>query len=264
MAILPRLGLHRQAGISAALLLLIGTVGPASGQSVISGRVLEDGERAPVGLVDLRVLDALGDTVASALSDNDGDFRLEVPPDVYTLLIRRVGYQSIRADEIDVARGQDLEVEVLLGLLAVPLDPVTVTARRRTETARGGLYRSRAETNRRLGRGRIYFRDDIEAARPYSAQHFLDGVVWDPRCQPVILLDNLPAEGLLGTVMGDELDTIEIYRRSTQIPLELYRPGMCGLVMVWTRADRPGMRPFSWVRAGVAAGIVLIIAIVAR
>jgi hypothetical protein len=144
------------------------------------------------------------------------------------------------------------------------LDAITVVVSEAFVPGRIVQYRERADFNRRAGIGRIYMRDDLERIQPNSAQEVLDRVLWGSRCRPLILLDGLPFDGPMTMVHGEDVEGIEIYRGLTQIPPEYYRYGMCGLAMVWSRPDPPGMRPFSWGRAAVAGFLVGLIALLAQ
>jgi hypothetical protein len=78
------------------------------------------------------------------------------------------------------------------------------------------------------------------------------------------MLDGLPFDGPMTMIAGDDVEGIEIYRGVTQIPAEYYRYGMCGLTMVWSRHDPPGMRPLTWKRAGVAGALIVLLGWLAR
>jgi len=248
-----------------AALLVAATTPAALAQSIIRGTVIEDSSDFPVSMVDIRLVDGTGATIIRTLSDTLGQFRIEVPDTgTFSLAVRRVGYAPISADSIRVEAEDELEFVIKLNPRAVALEAVTVVARRRAEPLRLMQFRERAELNQRTGLGRIYTREDLDRIRPNSPQQILDGIVWGARCSPRVLLDGLPVEGQVPGLNYDELEGIEIYRGVTQIPLEFYRNGMCGLVMVWTRIDPPGMKPFSWARAAVAAGLVVVIGILMR
>lgn len=249
----------------AALIVSLGSVQTLASQAIIVGTVVEDETALPIRTVDIQLLDENGDVRVRGMSDADGSFRMEVPESgVYSILARRVGYGEVRADGIEIELTDALDVEIRLAPFAVALEPITVTARQSMTPVRIQEFRDRADFNRRAGIGRIYTRDDIDRIQPVTPQQILDGVLWGPRCRPVVLLDGLPFEGRMNMVPGEHVEGIEIYRGVTQIPPQYYRYGMCGLAMVWTRPDPPGMRPFTWLRLGVAAALVALIAVVSQ
>ncbi len=250
------------ASVAVALLTIVVVTPSVFAQSVVHGIVIEDGSRRPIGVVDIRLTGPEGTSPLRAISDDEGRFRVEVADSgLYTLAVSRVGYAPLTADSIRVHEDDDLELEIRLDPTAVPLDAVTVVAQRRAEPMRIVRFRERATFNQRAGIGRIYMREDLDRLAPNSAQEVLDRVAWT-QCRPHVLLDGLPFEGSM--INGDVIEGIEIYRGITQIPIEYYRSGMCGLAMVWSRSDPPGMRPFSWRRAAVAGVLVALVALLAR
>jgi hypothetical protein len=246
-----------------ALLLALATTGVAA-QTVVRGTVVEDATGEPIATVELRVMDAEGETLGSTLSNNQGAFRIELSEGgLVSLSARRVGYAPIVAEALEVAGGEELELEIRLDPRAIALAPVTVVAQRSFVPSRILEFRERAELSQRLGRGRIFMREDIERLRPTSAQQLLDTALWGIGCRPVILLDGLPVQGRLTAVGPDHIEGIELYRGVNQIPPEYYRYGMCGLALVWSRADPPGARPLTWRRALVAGAVAVLLLILA-
>jgi len=236
-----------------------------AGQSAVHGIVVEDGNDRPIGVVDLRLLRSDGQMIARAFSEDDGRFRMEVADTgSFTLTVTRVGYRPVSADSIRVFEDDDLELQIRLDPLAVALEAVTVVTQRRAVPGRILRFRERAEYNQRIGNGRIWTREDLATLRPNHAQEVLDRVLWSNRCEPLVLLDGLPYEGRMTMLAGEDVEGIEIYRGVTQIPAEYYRYGMCGLAMVWSRHDPPGMRPLTWKRAAAAGVIVVLIGLIAR
>lgn len=243
------------------LLILAGT--PAPAQVVLFGTVTEEDGATPIPIAEVRLLSPAGAMTASTLSDDEGEFRLEAPAaGAYTIAVRRVGFLSVRAENVPLVEENETEVRVLMGLMAVPLEAVTVVARP-NQPLRIRRFRERAAASARMGRGRIYMREDIERIRPISAEHLLAGALWGPGCRPEIRLDGVPVDGRLPMVTGDELEGVELYRGATQIPIEFYRPGMCGLALIWSRADIEG-KPFTWRRALTAGVLLLLMGIASR
>jgi hypothetical protein len=236
-----------------------------AGQAVLHGSVLDEAGRVPIALAEVRLLDAGGGVVAGVLTDTAGIFRLEVETaGEFDLSVRRIGYASILAERLELRRGEDVEIEVLMSPRAVPLDAVTVVTTRRFEPMRITEFRERAEESQRLGRGRVYMRADLERIQPISAQQLFDAVPWGIGCRPLVLVDGLPADGELHMLHPEDLEGVELYRGVNQIPPEYYRYGMCGLAMVWRRVDPEGMRPLTWARVAVAVVVLGIIGMMMR
>ncbi len=260
----PRI--RRLAGFAAAILVAAGLLpSRLSGQSVVRGIVMEDGNGRPIGVVDLRLLDTEGQLAARAFTEDDGRFRMEVADTgSFTLAVTRVGYRPVTADSIRIYEDDDLQLEIRLDPVAVALEAVTVVAQRRAIPNRIVRFRERAAYNQRTGIGRVWTREDLARLRPVNAQEILNRVLWTNRCQPHVMLDGLPFDGPMTMIAGDDVEGIEIYRGVTQIPAEYYRYGMCGLTMVWSRHDPPGMRPLTWKRAGVAGALIVLLGWLAR
>jgi hypothetical protein len=239
-------------------LLVIPAITPASAwsQAVIRGKVIESLNGRPIVTADLRVFDDERRVLAIALTDTEGRFRIELPDSgTFDLAIRHLAYASILAENLSVGFNEDVELEVTLDPNAVLVEGVTVIGRTPFEPVRLVEFRERAELNQRMGVGRIYMRDDLDRLNTTSARDLLAGLTVGS-CRPTILLDGLPADGVLFGLSAEDLEGIEVYRGVTQIPPEFYRYGMCGLTMLWTRASHPDAKPLSWTRAIVAGAIL--------
>lgn len=247
------------------LVLLLTACDTLEAQSILRGTVVEDGTGTPLGVVDLRLLDAENEALAAGLSDEEGRFQIEVPvAGTYSLSVRRIGYAPVVASEVQVGDEEEVELRITLAPAAVLLEAVRVVSARPLIPSRIRDFRERAELNQRIGRGRVYTREALDRYGPMSARNLLDVVGYIPNCRPVVLLDGLPIDGPLVGLSAEDLEGVETYRGVTQIPPEYYRYGMCGLTMLWTRADAPGARPFTWRRAIAAGVIVTIMGLLAR
>jgi hypothetical protein len=244
--------------LTAALLLAMGFLAvSAPAQTRVYGTVTDALTGQPVPTVDLRIADEQGQATGAAVTGSQGEFRIELSEGgTYTLTVRHVAYVPVVSHPLELTAGDQMELSIRLDPGVVVLDAVTVVASRTFEPIRIAEYRERAEANRRMGRGRILMREDLDRIRPNSAQDVIDTYSFTSRCTPTVLVDGLPADGRLNWVTGDMIEGVEIYRGITQIPPEYYRYGMCGLVLVWQRFDGPGFRPWTWGRFFVAAAIV--------
>ena len=239
-------------------LLLAAVVVPshAVAQTVIHGKVIESLNGRPIVTADLRVFDKERRLVAIALTDTEGQFRIELPDSgTFDVAIRHLAYASITAENLTVEQNEDVELQITLDPNAVLVEGVTVIARTPFEPLRLAEFRRRAELNQRMGIGRIYMREDLEPLRITSARDLLARLTVGS-CRQTVLLDGMPADGMLFGLSADDLEGIEVYRGVTQIPPEFYRYGMCGLTLLWTRASHPDGKPLTWARA-IAAGAIL-------
>ena len=242
------------------LTTLLLTLLPATAlaQTALTGRVVDSREQQPVAGAEVRLLSPTGELIESTLATDAGEFRFEgAAAGLYRLEVRRVGYALLEAEGIPMVEGDETFVEVRMGVDAVPMDPVVVVARELYRPTWLQEFDARAEANERLGRGRIFTRVEIDRMKPIRATDLLATFLWRG-CQPEVLLDGLPADQTLSMIRGNELEGVEIYRGFGQIPAEYYRPGMCGLVMVWRRPDAPGLGPLTWRRVAVAGAVLLV------
>lgn len=253
----------RSSQLSPALLVIwLLVAAEASAQSTILGSVREAGSAVVISTAEIRLVDEEGRLVASDLSDKQGRFQLAIESGgTFFLSVRRIGYATISAAPLAISDDEQLEVEILLHPSVVILDGVRVLASTATVPHRILEFRERATLNQRLGRGRIYLREELDRLRPNSPHDLLEAQAWIARCRPTILLDGLPVEGRLPPMHYEELEGVEFYRGVNQIPPEYYRYGMCGLAMVWTRPDPPNARPLTWRRVVVGSVIMLLIGV---
>jgi hypothetical protein len=257
--------LLRHLFFAAILFATVGYAPTAEAQTRVSGTVTDAITGQPVPTVDLRIADEQGQSIGTAVTGTQGEFRIELREGgTYTLTVRHVAYVPVVSQPLELTDGDQLQLSVRLDPGVVVLDAVTVVAARASEPIRITEYRERATVNRRMGRGRILMREDLDRIRPNSAQDVIDTYSFTSRCVPTVLVDGLPAEGRLSWVAGDMIEGVEIYRGVTQIPPEYYRYGMCGLILVWQRFDGPGARPWTWRRFFVAAAIVAGMALMMR
>jgi hypothetical protein len=247
------------------LLVCLASQGEAQSQTSLRGTIVDAITGQPVSTVDLRAVDDAGTVRGATVSNPRGEFTLQLGEGgSFTLMIRHVAYVPIVSEPLELTTGDHMEIAVRLDPGVVVLDAITVVAGRGYEPIRITEFRERAELSRRMGRGRIFMREDLERMRPVSAQDILDRYIWSNRCQPTVLLDGLPTEGRITWVAGADVEGVEIYRGVTQIPPEYYRYGMCGLVLVWQRPEPPGFRPWTWRRAIVAGAILVFMGVLIR
>jgi len=130
--------------VEARIALLLGMVlslwlpSPAAaqgGRGAIAGRLTDRATAEPI--VNARV-DAVrySRPVASTLSDQRGAYRLpDLPAGTYTLVISALGVETRRIAGVEVVADRTAEVSVPLALVALELNPVVVTASRKSEKA---------------------------------------------------------------------------------------------------------------------------------
>jgi hypothetical protein len=259
----PRLPLS--AALPAGLIITLLAAAPLTAQTV-EGTVVEEESGTPIPGVEVLLLDEAREreTRAQTVTDSLGAFRLVLPaPGRYTLLLRRIGYATRTTEAIEVARAEVVVTEVALGTEALQLEPLVVVERRRERDPRLAQFYERAELNRKAGRGRIYFREDLRRVGTVRSLYQLQPERGS--CPMKVLVDNLLVENVQELDFLADLERVEgveIYRSQIQIPPEFSRYSACALMLVWTRPP-PG-HPFSLKRLLIGAGLATVLLFVIR
>lgn len=239
------------------------------------GTVVGADDNAPIAGAMVLIRKQDGSPVYSAVTDEEGHFRLAHPDQVteeYGLNVEHVAYGKV-SREVTFRPGEQLSVEVLLGDQVIGLDPIVVTERRRGLLADVGFY-DRLER----GFGQYIQREEIERRRPSRLTDLMQGrsglsVVqvetfkYDIRlvgpvrvgrdCQPAIWLDGslvrdageprvdvnprtkrkiYVQQQLSEVVSPDEIEAIELYTGPAGMPMQYGGSNAsCGVVLIWTR-----------------------------
>lgn len=118
----------------AAAIMLLGAGTPLAAQTgVLSGRVFDAENGAPLSGASVQVLRA-GDQITGGSTDDNGEFRFDVAPGTYSVVVSILGYGDRRIDGVRVGEGEEA-VSVALASQAVQLNPIVVSASRGEEKA---------------------------------------------------------------------------------------------------------------------------------
>lgn len=243
----------------------------------VRGIVVDDSNLSPVAGAMVRLV-VDGELGNGRETDDEGRFFLAVDRDgEYQLEVARLGYATTRSQPFTIVQGDTLDVEFRVLPDAVLLAPITVTAR--SNRGRDLFERRREE----WGRGIFLGPDEIAALAPDHPAKVLKGlenvdVRWGwglsssgmpgpiPSVRTVqgrgcvlYMVDYVPVrESLfgggdwagyqLGSLGGEDIVAVEVYRSVLEVPKELQRytyrlspsGGLglvhCGLVVFWTGA----------------------------
>jgi hypothetical protein len=146
-------------GVIGATLMSLALFSSSTTAQVVRGTVIEQGTNAKLAAVRIKVFNEMRDS-AVALSTQGGEFTLRMPkPGRYRIRAERIGYAVTETPPFDVTSGQEAMVTVILGVSAIPLEPL------RIESYRVPLQPHIAdiEERRKQGFGRFITRDQIEA-----------------------------------------------------------------------------------------------------
>jgi hypothetical protein len=236
------------------------------------GRVIDAEAETGIAAVAVTLVDSAGSLLTTVSTDSTGAFGLPVyAPGSYTLRVRHLAYREVDTRSLEVRHSEVLQVDIRLSRLAFDLDPLVVTARARAPTYYLREYHERLDRHEKSGWGVILTREELEPLagfsvgdllkRPTLTGRFLNRRVGG-RCLPTVFWNGLPVR--VDHIPVSSVEGIEIYR-GTQVPARYGAYHPCGVVLVWSRAIRPGEgRPLDWSGAVIAAVAGVLMFIVAR
>jgi hypothetical protein len=238
---------------SLPLLVLALCAAPLHAQ-VIRGLLLDAASGAPIRQGRLSLLGDDRATLDRGESDGEGRFVLQLPGEgEYRIRAEHDGHRTATSNPIRAVHGDTIVVEFRLSVRAILLSPLVVTAPSRgMRTGLAGYYGRLASPNRM---GRFVTREQIERRHPSFASDLLRGVAGVrviPRgvggssmvllreCEPRLYLDgirvHLPNVGIDEIVTPLDLEGIEVYGSSAEVPVELGGSNLnCGAIALWTR-----------------------------
>lgn len=117
--------------LSIALVCSVPVGTAAAQQGTITGQITDAETGEPLAGASV---EALGEGGPQG-SNDEGRFSLNVSPGTYSVVVKLIGYETTRVDDIAVAAGGAAEVNVSLRSQALVLNPVVITASRRQEKA---------------------------------------------------------------------------------------------------------------------------------
>ena len=132
-----------------------------AGAQTVRGRVLEADTRKPVTGARV-ILRSPEDSTLAALTDQNGGFVARAPqPGRYEVGVARLGYRAQREGPFELPRGAIVDLEILLPVVPLTLDPVTVTAEVNSRFLQsvGFYHRQRSDF------GHFITRDQVETRR---------------------------------------------------------------------------------------------------
>lgn len=239
---------------------------PAAGGAVVIGFVREAGSGRPLGGASIVARTSSGDTVAAALADGAGRFRLdELEPGIHELEASLLGYRKLVA-ETEVRAGQAQALDLPLSPGPIELDPVVAEVEAREphlsavgyydrKLQPGGIFIDRKEIEARdanqvtdLLQGKTRVRVVYAGSGGLRADVVMSGTanVGFQKCAPRIVLDGMVVRQagpmsendvvLNDLISPNEVAGIEVYRSAAETPPQFGgRNGSCGVVVLWSR-----------------------------
>jgi len=242
------------------------TLAVCADAQTLRGRVLDAESGEPVMLAYVGLLAEGEDMVVAALASTDGEFEVTAPEaGGYFLYISRQGYETLMDGVFELGEEGVFDLQVGLKPAPIVLDELTVNTERRDVNPLevNGFY-DRAI----MGMGTLLIREEIERraidkvsdalrniprltiddSRPLtgSPDVMRNPAIWNlragTRCAPTLYVDrHVVATGGQQAVRLDdymtptEVEAIEVYTRSSEVPVGFDELSNCGVILVWTR-----------------------------
>jgi hypothetical protein len=239
--------------------------GMPAGAQTLKGTVVDSESGEPVTLAYVGLLGEGGELTVAGLARGDGSFALAAPTaGAYFLYVARTGYETLMEGVFELGEAGVLELQVGLKPTPIALDPLIVEGERRVSPLESAGFYERAA----LGRGHFMIREEIERVAVERISDALRNVprisllesrplVGSPavmrspavafrlggdQCSPTLYVDRtMVATGVNGPVRPDEfvspgdVEAIEVYARSTEVPVTFDAINDCGVIVIWTR-----------------------------
>jgi hypothetical protein len=256
-----------------ALLFALPVAGEAQS---IHGRVVDAASGDAVPEATVQVTGAEQRQAVRTRTGADGAFTLPLRgPGTYRVRVERTGYAPATSQEVEMAAGEAVQVELRISAQPLTLPALTVVGRQRprrissleptgfyNREARGhGRFLKREDLERRPGNRLVNILDEVPGIRLYRDRRGNEYVTFDraqsngafsraqrnqaDMCQPVFFLDGsrvntgTPDRGgvtLNDLVPPEQIEGIEVYGSVAQIPVEFNASdAACGVVVIWTR-----------------------------
>jgi hypothetical protein len=256
-------------GTDAVRTLAIALVGvsmamPLDGQ-IVRGTVVDDSTEVVLEGATVALMGPAGAGL-SAVTDSAGRFTLSGRGvGEYSLHVTRIGYRAVTTPSLVLDRSDTIDVAIRVAVEAIPVAPLTITARGGPATVdarlkRWGYYDRQAEYST-LSTGNAHFLDieyirrrapsrvtdlfrDLHGVRPVNSGPWATAPQTTRGCRMAVYIDGIKMRrGELDEwVPVSSLAAIEVYP-GAPYPLQ-YAPGVreCGSVVVWTGlvADKGG------------------------
>ncbi|MDX1646953.1 MAG: carboxypeptidase regulatory-like domain-containing protein, partial [Longimicrobiales bacterium] len=212
------------------------------------------------------LVDAQGDTLGRAITDERGYFSFDLPESgEYSLVASALGYQAMQSEPVRVGAGEVRIVELSMETRPLPVEGMVVEARadevQRAELRPTGFY-----LRLREGRGEFLTPGQIEASRARYPQQLFWGMasattyqrshdrpgIWNDvvvirsrsggYCRPSIYVDGVwireedmgGGESLADLVRKEDLLGVEVYQWPFGVPPQYAGKQSCGVILFWT------------------------------
>lgn len=264
--------------IAVASLLLAASalaVAPVEAQE-IRGILSDRDSYTPIDIGEVALLDSRLDTLAQAITDENGYFVFPLPESgEYYVIASALGYQALRSEPLFVGADEVRVVEIHMESRPLPVEGIVVEARadepQAVELRSTGFYERMAE-----GRGEYLTPGQIAASEVRWPQQLFWGMrtvrvhqrsheragIWNDilvipnrqsrgYCRPSVYVDgrwireDMIAEGasLADIVHKEEILAVEVYEWPFGVPRLYTGKQACGVILFWTEYVDDRSRP---------------------
>lgn len=266
-------------------LTLLALAVPAAAQTV-RGTVLAAGTGEPVPGARLLLRDDDGEVQAASISGDTGEFVLRTASaSLVRIEVSHLGYADWSTANFALASNTVIDIEVRLGIEAIPLDPIVVLARatsgpdrlagfeerRRDPGGFGGYYLTEEDIASRAAAtptSLVLGTPGVSLGRAGSGMMDRNVILTGGGCVARTFIDGISVEQSAEHTIDDLLSPdliagIEVYPRGMTVPPQYQNSigGDCGAVLFWTKAGRPSQGS-SWGLGRIAIGLGLLAGIV--
>src|SRR5688572_21255817 len=282
---------------SAVLLLLLLCAPATSIAQIVTGVVVEEETKMPIGgaIVELIGIDRARDGMA--VTDTAGAFVLRPRRSgSFVINVTHPSYVSRDSMALRVNAGLAVQLEVRMGRRAIPIEPLIVKAtttsrlasfqERARSSGTSGKFITRADIEKRRGTRRVT--DLLEALEGVEITNITpaggSNIAPTPQlgtsnetmmktriirmgsntasCEPAIFIDGVRVKqfsdsGIDDFIMPDMIEGVEVYPRGAGAPPEFMSNNSCGVVAFWTRAPSEESGKVTWKRLRLAGGFLL-------
>ncbi len=116
--------------VGAALIALLPTVSLSAQQGTLSGTVRDAESGQPMSGVQVQILGAGQAGAGGSLTNQAGQFRVDLQSGTYSVVAVMVGYETYRQDAVDVGSGQTTDISITMKSRAFALNPLVVSVGR--------------------------------------------------------------------------------------------------------------------------------------
>jgi len=265
--------------LTAVVLMVCVFANPIRAQ-VVSGLVISELGSRPLPGAQIALVRVNGGNLSGWTADAEGRFVTRtLDAGSYRIRVNHLGHVEYWSDPIDLTPGMALDLEIRLGVDAIPLEPLRVVTRRaqaggrlqgflerKNDPSLGGFFITREDIERRvvatpsrllLGApgvtianvGGLGLDDSLIMIGACVARTFVDGVRVTQTAQHSV--DEI--------IDLESIGGVEVYGRNLSTPIQYMdaSPDACGVVLFWTKDAEIGSAR-GWGLRRILAGVTMV------